>query len=106
MSISGTPLSITCPDAFLTAIDPSGGTLIYSTYLGGNNVDVATSVSLDPSNNLYVAGGTLSPGPATSGAYQAVLGSKGDAFVLKILAPPRRLPSHLQRQVEVPRPRL
>jgi beta-propeller repeat-containing protein len=84
LSISGTPVNLNCPDAFLTEIDPAGATLPFSTYLGGTNVDFATSVVLDAANNIYVAGGTLSPGLATTGAFQTMLGSKGDAFVLSI----------------------
>ena len=86
ISISGTPFNLNCPDVFLTELDPAGATLVYSTYLGGNNVDLATGVALDTSNNVYVAGGTLSPGLATPGAFQSILGSKGDAFVFKIAA--------------------
>jgi len=84
--ISGTPFNFNCPDAFLIKLDPAGATLVYSTYLGGNNVDFATGVALDASNDVYVAGGTLSPGLATPGAFQSILGSKGDAFVFKIAA--------------------
>ncbi len=86
--ISGVMYNPTCPDAFLTELDPSGATLVYSTYLGGNNVDFATAVALDASNNVYVAGGTLSPSLTTPGVFQTILGSKGDAFVFKIAAPP------------------
>jgi Beta-propeller repeat len=86
--ISGTPFPISCPDAFLTELDPAGATLVYSTYLGGTNADFATSVALDGLNNVYVSGGTLSPGLATAGAFQTMLGSKGDAFVFKVAPPP------------------
>jgi len=85
--IFGTSYSLNCPDAFLTELDPMGATLVYSTYLGANNVDFATSVALDSSNNVYVTGGTLSPGLSTPGVFQSMLGSKGDAFIFKV-APP------------------
>ncbi len=87
LRISGISYNLNCPDAFLTKLDPVGATLLYSTYLGGNNVDFATSVALDASNNVYVTGGTFSPGLSTPGAFQSMLGSKGDAFVFKVLAP-------------------
>lgn len=49
-------------NAFLTEI--SSNTLatspVYSTYLGGTNYDVATSVAVDPNNYVYVAGYTAS----------------------------------------------
>jgi len=88
LRISGIPYNLNCPDAFLTKLDPAGATLLYSTYLGGSNVDFATGVALDASNNVYVTGGTFSPGLSTPGAFQSMLGSKGDAFVFKVLAPP------------------
>jgi beta-propeller repeat-containing protein len=84
--ISYVSYNLNCPDAFLTELDHAGATLVYSTYLGGSNADFATGVALDASNNVYVAGGTLSPGLATSGAFQTMLGSKGDAFVFKVAA--------------------
>jgi hypothetical protein len=88
--ISFVSYNLACPDAFLTELDPMGATLVYSTYLGGPNADFATSVALDGSNNVYVTGGTLSPGLATAGAFQTMLGSKGDAFMFKVApsAPP------------------
>jgi hypothetical protein len=88
IKISFTPYTLNCPDAFLTELDPMGATLVYSTYLGGNNLDFATSVVLDSSNNVYVTGGTVSPGLSTPGVFQSMLGSKGDAFVFKVAAPP------------------
>ena len=85
--ISGISSNFTCPDAFVTELDPAGATLVFSTYLGGTDVDVATGVALDSSNDVYVSGGTLSAGLSTPGAFQSMLGSKGDAFVFKIAGP-------------------
>ena len=50
------------PDAFVTAFDASTPTLsmLYSTYLGGTNNDVANSVAADAAGNAYVAGFTTS----------------------------------------------
>jgi hypothetical protein len=47
-------------NAFLTEIASNGTSLAYSTYLGGTNLDVAISVALDPANDVYVAGYTIS----------------------------------------------
>jgi hypothetical protein len=82
--IFGTSFNLNCPDAFVTEVDPAGATWVFSTYLGGSNVDFAASLALDSSSNVYVAGGTISSGLATPGAFQTQLGSKGDAFLLKI----------------------
>jgi len=47
------------------------GAFGYSTYFGGNGEDYAYRVALDPSNNVYITGGTLSTNlPLTSHAVQ------------------------------------
>src|SRR5262249_30303223 len=58
----------------------------YSTYLGGTDQDVATSVKVDASGNAYVAGWTYSSGFQTSNPAQAALAGSSDVFVLKINA--------------------
>ncbi|HET9407908.1 MAG TPA: SBBP repeat-containing protein [Candidatus Sulfotelmatobacter sp.] len=46
-------------DAFVTKINPSGSSLIYSTYLGGSNGDnFGNGIAADSSGNAYVAGFT------------------------------------------------
>ena len=47
-------------DAFLTVIDPSGASLVYSSYLGGSNSDVAEGVAVDSSGKALIAGWTTS----------------------------------------------
>ncbi len=71
-------------DAFLTKIDPTGSSLVYSTYLGGNGQDYATGVALDPVGNAYIVGVTFSTNFPTVNPFQAVKGSQQDAFVAKI----------------------
>lgn len=65
-------------------IDP---VLLYSTYLGGTDVDEAFSVTAN-SSSLFISGSTASmvAFPATTGAYQTSLaGSSGnDAFVARL----------------------
>jgi len=48
-------------DAFITKLSPSGSSLVYSTYLGGNKDDGATAVAVDARGAAYVAGCTSSP---------------------------------------------
>jgi hypothetical protein len=48
----------TCPDAFVTKLAPSGSTLAYSTYLGGDSFDFGLGIAVDPADNAYVVGGT------------------------------------------------
>lgn len=71
--------------AFVTRLDPSGGALGWSTFLGGADADSASALDLDASGGVYVTGQTLSSDfPTTSGAFQATLpGGYGDAFVVK-----------------------
>jgi uncharacterized protein (TIGR03437 family) len=43
-------------DAFITKLDPTGKTLIYSTYLGGPDDDGAYAIAVDAGGNAYVTG--------------------------------------------------
>ncbi len=72
-------------DAFVTRLSPSGSTLVYSTFLGGNGVDVGNDVALDGAGNAYVTGYTDSTDFPTLLAYQLHQGSL-DAFLTKISA--------------------
>lgn len=61
--------------AFVSKIDPSGSTLIYSTLLTGTNDsagwDGGTGIAIDSTGNAYVTGYTSNPTfPVTSGAFE------------------------------------
>jgi len=75
-------------DAFVAKIDPSGSTLVYSTYFGGNGDDFGAGIAVDASGNAYVAGRTKSNNLATTaGAFQTnYADGNGDAFVMKLNA--------------------
>jgi hypothetical protein len=47
-------------DAFVTELSPDGTTVPFSTFLGGTNDDVGQHITIDGSDNVYVAGYTLS----------------------------------------------
>jgi len=47
-------------DAFVTKLNPSGSGLMYSTYLGGSNIDAGRGIAVDSSGNAYVTGFTSS----------------------------------------------
>jgi Beta-propeller repeat len=73
-----------CSSAFLTEFNPAGSALLYSSYLGGTNNDVATGVAIDQTGDAYVAGHTASfDFPTIIGVVQPVMNGTGDAFVTK-----------------------
>jgi hypothetical protein len=47
-------------DAFVAKLNPTGSTLFYSTYLGGDNSDSGYSIAADDAGNAYVTGFTES----------------------------------------------
>jgi uncharacterized repeat protein (TIGR01451 family) len=73
--------------AFVSAIDPSGTTLLYSTYLGGSDYNGGNSIAWDSADNsVYVVGTTVSTDfPTTVNAFERSEVSPGqnDAFVAK-----------------------
>jgi hypothetical protein len=49
-----------CGLAFITKFDPTGTTLVYSTFLGPNNYGRTVAIALDANNDAYVAASTSS----------------------------------------------
>jgi hypothetical protein len=47
-------------DAFVTKLAPTGDSLIYSTYLGGNDLEMGYAIAVDKEGQAYVAGYTTS----------------------------------------------
>lgn len=100
--ITGTTLSVNFPttgnamrtslqgsrDAFVSKLDPSGKTLLYSTYLGGNGEDYGYSIAVDPAGSSYITGSTASTNfPISLNAFQSALtgaSSIPDAFLTKL----------------------
>ncbi|MGA9752503.1 MAG: SBBP repeat-containing protein, partial [Acidobacteriota bacterium] len=56
-------------DAFISKFTPSGGALVFSTYLGGSDADQAQDVALDSSGNVYIVGATSSIASSPSIAF-------------------------------------
>ncbi len=70
---------------FVAEINASGSAKIYSTYLGGSNVESASAIAVDANGNAYVAGWTNSTNFPTANALQGTYGGGSfDAFVTKI----------------------
>jgi uncharacterized repeat protein (TIGR01451 family) len=66
-------------------IDP---VLNFSTYFGGNGDEHSTSVAVDGSFNIYLAGSTTSTNlPASPGAVQTTLAGAQNVYIAKIQAP-------------------
>ncbi|HEY6330008.1 MAG TPA: SBBP repeat-containing protein, partial [Blastocatellia bacterium] len=76
-------------DAFALSLG-SSGSIVYSTYLGGQFDDLASSVAVDGSGNAYLTGLTVSSNfPTTPGVLKSMQGQQfeQDAFITKIAAP-------------------
>lgn len=71
------------PDAFVTKIDASGNSLVYSTYLGGSSDDVGRGIAVDTSGDAYITGVTNSPDFPISSAVSKSKRGESDAFVTK-----------------------
>jgi len=75
---------------FVTELNSSGTSLLYSTYLGGNTATYINQVALDSSGNAYLAGSTTDTNfPTTQGAYMPALVTKAtpgsiSAFAAKL----------------------
>ena len=75
-------------DAFVTKLNPSGGGLVYSTYIGGKNgSSFGKGVAVDSAGSAYVTGFTTSSAyPVTTGAYHTTKGTSNAGFVTKLSA--------------------
>jgi len=71
-------------DGFVTKLNSSGSALIYSTYLGGSDVDSVNGIAVDAAGNAYLTGNTASNDfPTTAGAFPAG-NTAAKAFVTKL----------------------
>jgi hypothetical protein len=70
-------------NAFVAKLNPTGSSLLYSSYLGGSGTDTGYGIAVDASGDMFIAGSTSSTNfPVSSGAYRtAYAGGTFDAFV-------------------------
>ena len=69
-------------DVFVTKFDPTGASIVFSTYLGGSSDDSAAGVRVDGLSNVYVAGTTSSADfPQVNGITNPTLSASPHAFV-------------------------
>jgi PKD repeat protein len=71
-------------DVFVVKLSSSGGSLVYSTYLGGSNSDGVSGIDVDASGAAYVAGSTGSTDFPTLNPYQGTNMGGYDVFVTKL----------------------
>ncbi len=73
-------------DAFVVKLSPTGGALVYATYLGGRGDDRAFGIAVDSAGAAYICGRTGSIGFPILSAVQATLGGGRDGWVAKLNA--------------------
>ncbi|UCC93253.1 MAG: hypothetical protein JSW25_00825, partial [Thermoplasmata archaeon] len=72
-------------DLFVLRLDPTGSSLEYSTYLGGEGTEHVGDICLDGSGNLFLTGETDSVYfPTTEDAYDSTMSGEEDCFITKL----------------------
>ena len=72
-------------DAWIAKLNPSGSALVYSSFLGGFDIDDALAIAIDAAGNAYVAGETGSTDfPTTAGAFDRTINGEFDTYILKM----------------------
>jgi uncharacterized repeat protein (TIGR01451 family) len=73
-------------DAFVTALQPDGKSLYYSTLLGSSQTTAASAIWVDPAWNAWVVGNTSATDfPTTPDAFQPGLKGNSDGFIAKVV---------------------
>jgi hypothetical protein len=74
-------------DAFVTRLNPTGGALVFSTYVGGSSQDEGRGVAVGPDGSAYVTGFAQSGDfPTTAAAFDPTRDGASDGFVTKLNA--------------------
>jgi uncharacterized protein (TIGR03437 family) len=82
----GPPLPIPCANGFVTKLDASGS-IVFATYLGGAGNAFPSSIAVDPTGNIYVAGTLSVPFDPTVGIFPVTAAAAfpaGFSFVSKL----------------------
>jgi gliding motility-associated-like protein len=80
-----TSFNLGITDIAISKYNPDGSTLIFATYVGGNDVDFPYSMVTDFDQQLYILGSTESSNyPVTSNAVQQSKGGSADIVVTKL----------------------
>jgi hypothetical protein len=71
-------------DGFVSKLNASGSSLVYSTYLGGSGGEYGSGIAVDNAGNAYITGYTQSSDfPTSAGAYDTTFNGGRDVFVSK-----------------------
>jgi Beta-propeller repeat len=79
-------------DAFVAELDPmqrGAASLVFSTFVGGNDYDEGLAITVDSRSNVYLTGRTNSSAFPIAGAIQGTNGGGYDAFITKINTAPQ-----------------
>lgn len=71
-------------DAVAVKLNPTGSAFVYSTYLGGSEVEHAYRIEVDGAGSAYVTGLTYSPDFPTVKALQSLYAGSGDTFLTRL----------------------
>ncbi len=71
-------------NAFIAKFDPTGQTVLYSTYLGGSQVDSLEGIAVDANGDLVGTGQTTSPDFPLVNAFQLTFGAYESAFAFRL----------------------
>ncbi|WP_433983811.1 SBBP repeat-containing protein [Tunturiibacter empetritectus] len=69
---------------FVSKIAPNGASLMYSTYLGGSDVDSISAIAVDSSLSAYVTGESVSHDFPYAGYQSTMFGGSPSAFLTKL----------------------
>jgi len=70
-------------DVFVTKLNASGDGLLYSTYIGGGDIDWGSDIAVDTAGNAFITGITYSSDFPTQNPYQTDQGNR-DIFITKL----------------------
>src|SRR4029077_3962358 len=74
-------------NVFVTKLNSAGTAVLFSTYLGGDTVDITAGVAADTAFNVVVAGTTTSSNfPTTGSAFQAGRSGPGAHAFVSVLS--------------------
>ena len=73
-------------DAFISKLNSTGTSLIYSTYVGGGAGDYGYGIAINGSGEAFITGSTNGTFPTTAGAFDASFNGNSDVFITRMNA--------------------